>query len=266
MTFRVAVAQFEPIRENIERNISTLQQMLKGTQADLVVLPEMANTGYLYDSPAALRPWAEARDGNGPFLSAVRTVAKKTGGVIVAGYTEIDGDNLYNSAAAVSPKDVLANYQKIHLFADEKDLFQPGNTGFTTFEWQGITIGLMICFDWFFPESARSLALAGAQIIAHPANLVLPYCQDAMITRSIENRVFTLTANRIGTEGLGEKTLTFTGGSQITNPHGAVLFRAQRDKPIVHVIEIDPAIALNKNITQKNNWMDDRRPELYHLQ
>jgi len=75
---------------------------------------------------------------------------------------------------------------------------------------------MMICFDWFFPESARTLALKGAQLILHPSNLVMPYCQDAMITRSIENRVFSITSNRIGREG----GYNFTGKSQIVSFDG----------------------------------------------
>ena len=91
----------------------------------------------------------------------------------------------------------------------------------------------MICFDWFFPETARSLALLGADIIAHPANLVLPYCQKAMITRCLENRVFAVTANRIGQEKRGEDDFQFTGASQIISYDGKVLSSAPNDKIFV---------------------------------
>jgi predicted amidohydrolase len=123
----------------------------------------------------------------------------------------------------------------------------------------------MICFDWIFPESARTLALKGAQIIAHPANLVLPYCQDAMVTRSIENRVFTVTANRIGREKLNDQELAFTGGSQITNPKGDILFRGPMDKAAVHILTINPDQALNKHISIRNDLFKDRKPEHYTI-
>ena len=265
MTFRIAILQFEPVRNNVDRNITTIEQQLSEIQADLIVLPEMANTGYLYASQAALEPFAEQSEGKGPFLSALRRLAGETGGAIVSGYTEKDKNSLFNSAIAISPNGILANYRKTHLFYAEKDLFHPGDSGFFTFNWKRVSIGLMICFDWIFPESARTLALAGAQIIAHPANLVLPYCQAAMITRSIENRVFTATANRIGTEQLGETTMTFTGMSQITAPSGEVIYRAPKDKAVLQVIEIEPELALNKNITERNNLFQDRRPDLYSL-
>ena len=265
MTFRIAILQFEPVRNNVDRNITAIEQQLSEIQADLIVLPEMANTGYLYASQAALEPFAEQSEGKGPFLSALRRLTGETGGVIVSGYAEKDKNSLFNSAIAISPNGILANYRKTHLFFAEKDLFLPGDSGFITFNWKSVSIGLMICFDWIFPESARTLALAGAQIIAHPANLVLPYCQAAMITRSIENRVFTATANRIGSEQLGETTMTFTGMSQITAPSGEVIYRAPKDKALLQVIEIEPELALNKNITERNNLFQDRRPDLYSL-
>ena len=263
MTLQIAVVQFQPKRKSVQSIINEIQSLLDGLRADLVILPELANTGYLYENSEELRPFSEPKDGRGEFLSAMSDIAKDIGGVIVTGYAEKQGDYLYNSAAAVSPDGLTANYRKIHLYADEKSLYEPGNEGFKVFTWKDVKIGLMICFDWIFPESARSLALMGAQIIAHPANLVLPYCQEAMITRSIENKVFTITANRIGKEQLGEKELAFTGVSQITNPKGQVLFRGPKDKATVHILVIDPDKALDKHISKRNDLFKDRRPEVY---
>ncbi|MBU2578446.1 beta-ureidopropionase [Patescibacteria group bacterium] len=265
MAFLIALAQFNPMRRNVTTNIRKIQRLLKAIKADLVVLPELANCGYLYDSKDELFPFSESQDGRGIFLSSLTDLATETGGVIVAGYAERENDVLYNSAAAVTTEGVLVNYRKIHLYAGEKFLFQPGDSGFTTFTWCKIKIGIMICFDWIFPESARTLALAGAQIIAHPANLVLPYCQDAMVTRSIENGVFTITANRIGKEKSESNELTFTGASQMTNPQGKILFRGPKNRPTVHIMEIDPQEALDKQISANNHLIVDRRPEHYHL-
>ena len=265
MKLTIAIVQFAPARENVGKNIRQIGRLLSGLQADLIVLPELSNSGYLYDSPETLRPFAEPQDGSGPFLQALQALAAQTGGLIVSGYAESAGNGLFNSAAAVSAAGVILNYRKTHLFDQEKQLFQPGDTGFNVMDWRGVQIGVMICFDWIFPESARTLALKGAQVIAHPANLVLPYCQDAMVTRSIENRVFTVTANRIGTEKLGAAQLTFTGQSQITNPAGKVLFRGPAAKPTVHMVEIDPALALKKDLNPNNDLFADRRPDLYEL-
>ena len=265
MPTSIALVQFNPVRNNPETNTQMIQNLLAITKADLIVLPELANSGYMYANPKAVLPVAENQDGSGPFLSTLKMIARNAGGVIVTGYAELDEGTLYNSAAAVTSDGVIANYRKTHLYADEKNLFQPGDTGFTVFTWLGIKIGMMICFDWIFPEAARSLALAGAQIIAHPSNLVLPYCQDAMVTRSIENRLFTITANRIGSEQLAEKKLTFTGQSQMTSPNGEILFRATENETTVQVMHIAPEDSLNKWISEKNHLLDDRRETMYSL-
>jgi predicted amidohydrolase len=265
MDFTIALLQFKPTRKSVEKNIQKIQQALEGIKADLIVLPELSNSGYLYENAEDLKPFSEGNDGHGPFLSALIDLAKTINGVIVTGFAEKEGSNLYNSAIALSPQGPITNYRKTHLFDHEKMLFHPGDTGFKVFDWNNTKIGMMICFDWIFPEACRSLALEGAQIIAHPANLVLPYCQNAMVTRSIENRVFTITANRIGTEKLGVTKLNFTGMSQITEPSGAIRYRGPIDKATVHIMTIDPKDALDKNLNPQNDLFKDRRPEMYQL-
>jgi predicted amidohydrolase len=122
----------------------------------------------------------------------------------------------------------------------------------------------MVCFDWFFPETARLLALAGADVIAHPSNLVLDWCQKSMVTRCLENNLFAVTANRFGTESRGGKYLRFTGGSQITAPRGTILISAREDGEELASVEIDPEMARDKNVTPVNHLLNDRRPILYH--
>ena len=122
----------------------------------------------------------------------------------------------------------------------------------------------MICFDWFFPESARTLAFRGADVIAHPSNLILPHCPDAMVTRCIENKVFTVTANRTGSEQRGDKEkLMFIGKSQITSPKGEILYRASGDREELTVIEIAVEKARDKNLNSMNNLFSDRKKEFY---
>jgi predicted amidohydrolase len=122
----------------------------------------------------------------------------------------------------------------------------------------------MICFDWWFPESARVLALEGADIICHPANLVLSQCQQAMTTRSLENGVFSATANRVGSEARGGKPpLIFTGKSQILDCWGQVLTRLTEVETGVSVVDIDVIQARDKKLTARNDRFADRRPEFY---
>ena len=122
---------------------------------------------------------------------------------------------------------------------------------------------MMICFDWIFPEVARTIALKGAKIICHPANLVMTYCQDAMVTRALENGVFTITANRTGKEIKKDKELYFTGMSEIVNPKSKILHKGSPDKEEVVIIEIEPSEASDKNINPLNNLFTDRREEFY---
>jgi predicted amidohydrolase len=261
--FTAGFVQFCPARGNVGANVAALRDLLADVRADLVVLPELANSGYMYAAPADLAPFSEPGDGSGPFLSELRDLAAHIGGLIVVGMAERGAGGIYNSAAAVSRDGVLQVYRKTHLFADEKLLFLPGDTGFDVFAYRGVRIGMMVCFDWFFPESARTLALRGAQIIAHPANLVMPYCQSAMVTRCLENGVFAITANRFGDEELGEARLTFTGASQLLDTRGRQLLGAPIGANCVAVCEIETSLAEDKRVGKRNDLFGDRRPEMY---
>ena len=114
MTLQIAVVQFQPQRQSVRSNIEKIQSLLDGLKADLVVLPELANSGYLYESPEELLPFSEPKDGRGEFLTAMSGIAKNMGGVIVTGYAEKQANRLFNSAAAMGPDGLLANYRKIH--------------------------------------------------------------------------------------------------------------------------------------------------------
>jgi predicted amidohydrolase len=122
---------------------------------------------------------------------------------------------------------------------------------------------MMICFDWFFPESARCLALAGAEILLHPSNLVLFKCQGSMPTRCLENAVYAITANRTGSDDRGDVEVAFTGKSQITGPQGDVLAITDATGECTRIVEIDVAPARDKRITDRNDRFGDRRPATY---
>ena len=121
----------------------------------------------------------------------------------------------------------------------------------------------MICFDWVFPEVARTLALRGADLLCHPSNLVLTYCQKTMLTRCLENSVFAVTANRTGTEIRPRGELVFTGQSQIVGPKGDVIVSSNSQSQELILREIDIDSARDKSITDNNDLHSDRRPEYY---
>ena len=183
--------------------------------------------------------------------------------MIISGFVEKEGNKIYNSAMMVSNKGVIGTYRKIHLYYKEKLWFSAGDKPLKIYNVNSVNIGIMICFDWIFPETARTLALLGADIIVHPANLVLPYCQKAMVTRCLENRVYAVTANRIGKEIRGEDDFTFTGASQITSYDGKVLSSAPVDKIYSGFVEIDIEKVRNKKLNNFNDIFEDRRKEFY---
>lgn len=216
---KVAYVQMEPVFLDPEANYSRAEKLIREAAdqgAKLVVLPELFDTGYNFRSREEVEEVA-GQIPDGPTTEFLVELAKELEVFIVAGTAEKDEKgNLYNSAVLVGPVGwgYIGKYRKIHLFNREKLFFRPGNLGFHVFNIGIAKVGVMICFDWFFPESARTLALKGADVIAHPSNLVMPYAPRAMPIRALENRVYTITANRIGEE-FG---LRFIGKSTIASP------------------------------------------------
>jgi len=264
MNMKIGYVQTSPIFGEKTQNFEQVENLLRKTKADLIVLPELFATGYTFISKEEAESMAENVEGETAIF--LMRLAKKTGAVVIGGFVEKDGNQIFNSSMIVSSNEVLGTYRKLHLYYKEKLWFSPGNKPLEIFEVKKIKIGVMICFDWFFPETIRSLALLEADIIAHPANLVLPSCQNAMITRCLVNRVFAVTSNRIGNEARGEDSFTFTGGSQITSYNGAVLSSAPKDKPHIDFVKIDVKQARDKNLNKYNNIIKDRRTELYSLE
>jgi len=259
---KVGVFQFAPVRGRSDLNAATLEAALRGADADLLVAPELATCGYLYFDRAELASVAESVPG-GPTTSRIRAACRDTGRAMIFGLAEEERGKIFNSAVLVTPDGRTATYRKAHLFDTETLVFDRSGTSSDLVEAAGAKIGLMICFDWRFPEVARLLALRGAEVIAHPSNLVLPYCQDAMITRSIENRVFTVTANRTGSESVDGTTLRFTGRSQIVSPKGERLAAMDETEEGVRIVTIDPTAARDKRATPRNDLFADRRTDLW---
>jgi predicted amidohydrolase len=254
--------QFAPQFGNIDANIHKALSMIDNADAGLLVLPELFNTGYHFTSVQEVRNLAEEIPA-GKTTKALCSIAQKKNIHIVAGIAETADGNLYNSAVLVSPAGYVATYRKVHLFNEEKLWFEPGNKGFDVYDIGQCKVGIMVCFDWFFPESARILALQGADVICHPSNLVLPYCQDSMVTRCLENKIYAITANRTGYEERDGKRFIYTGKSQITAPDGSILYRAASDSDEAGVVEIDISRARDKRINKYNDLFADRKIAYY---
>jgi len=249
---RVGFIQMKPRLLRVDENVDRALHLLERTKADLMVLPELFNTGYNFHNRREVEKVAE-RIPDGYTSQKILEVSRDRNMTIVAGIAERRGTSLFNSAV-VARRGQASTYRKVHLHFREKKYFKPGNE-FKVFG----NIGVIICYDWFYPESARTLMLKGAKLIAHPSNIVLPFCSHPMRMRCIENRVFAVTADRIGREG----ELKYIGRSEIIDTKGRLLYCASSNGQEVATRQIDLREAANKRMTAMNDIIQDRRPDLY---
>lgn len=255
---KLAIIQFAPVLGNLDATIERLSLLFEKVDgADLVVLPELANSGYNFENrEQALSLSEEIKSSK--FLIFLKESCAQFNFTVATGFSERDDEKLYNSAILLDKNGIIGKYRKLHLFMNEKNIFEAGDVGLPIFEIGGIKIGMLVCFDWMFPEAWRNLALKGVDLILHPSNLVLPYAQSVMPSYALVNRLFIATANRIGTE----RDLSFTGKSVIVDPKGTVLAKAEEGEEVI-IVDIDPELARDKMITPMNDAFKDRRTDIY---
>ena len=252
--------QYSPVFCDPEKNLLKLSEMLDtAPDCDLLVLPELCNSGYNFVSREQAMAFSEEVH-HSQFVDFLQRYCRKNNMWVASGINERLENALFNSAILVGPHGLAGKYQKIHLFLNEKDIFSPGNVGLPVFDTPKGRIGLLVCFDWIFPEVWKILALKGADLICHCSNLVLPgFAQQSVPVHALLNHVYVITANRIG----NEKNLTFTGMSTIADTKGNIVYQASAEEEDIAVYDLDIALARNKQLTPRNNLFADRRPELY---
>lgn len=258
---RLAVGQWRPVTGGSAEGLARLDRAAAeaaAAGADLLILPEMALTGYNIGA-AAVR--AAADPDRGPMATAVADAARRHGIGLVAGFPHAADGRIYNTVQlfdrAGEPR---ARCAKTHLFgAVDRAQFAPGREIAAPVEVDGWVLGLAICYDIEFPELARALALAGAEAILTPTANMLPY--DTVATRLVparaeENAVFVAYANYVG----AEPPFEYFGLSCVCDPTGADLARAGRGEEMIFA-DLDKAVlaAARRNATH----LADRRPELY---
>ncbi|WP_152393885.1 carbon-nitrogen family hydrolase [Paenibacillus guangzhouensis] len=244
--------------ENFKKVEQLLQQAVQANvKPDCIVLPEMWNTGY------ALEQIHELADKDGERTKVLISAFCKTHGVhVVAGsIAERRGDQIYNTIYVFDRTgEIVADYSKIHLFRlmdEEKYLAEGDHIG--TFEADGVNAGMMICYDIRFPELARKLALSGAKILFVPAewpNPRLHHWRTLLTARAIENQMYVVSCNRVGTSG----TTEFFGHSMIIDPWGEVLVEGQDSEEILSAT-ID--LSLVDEVRGRIPVFEDRRPQHY---
>jgi predicted amidohydrolase len=269
MTTKIALAQINIDFADREHNLARIVEVLADTAkngAKLTVFPEAALTGYCYGSLDEARPHAEPIPG--PSTKRLTGVCRELDTHVIYGLLESDGDRIFNACALVGPKGLVASYRKIHLPYLGVDRFTtPGDRPFAVHEADGMRIGMHICYDGGFPESARVMMLLGADLVVLPTNW--PPGSECMAgcavnTRAMENNIYYAACDRVG----DERGFHFIGMSKICDPSGRVLAEAAHDREAILYAEIDVARARQKKIVRVPNLHEidrlrDRRPEMY---
>ncbi len=264
---RVACQQLAPTLGDLEANRTLTRDAIGqavGAGADVVVLPELVTSGYMFEAPEEAAAAAIARDHD--LLREWASEAARTGIVLVGGFCERGDDGaIYNSAAAFDSGGLRAVYRKLHLWDREKLVFTPGSDPPPVIDTPVGRIAVLICYDLEFPELTRSVALAGAQLLVVPTNWPLvarplgerpPEVVIAMATARV-NRMAVACADRVGTERGQE----WTGGATIVGVDGWVA--AETREPGLLIADVDLEPALDKRLTEHADAFGDRRPALY---
>jgi predicted amidohydrolase len=253
------------VEENLDRILAGLEQAA-ADGAKLVVFPECALSGYGFGSREEGLAHAVASDGHE--VVKVAELARRTGCGCIFGLLERAGSRLFNACVLVGPDGVKGIYRKVHLPFLGVDMFvDPGDLAFAVHELEGLRIGMHICYDGAFPETARVLTLLGADVLVLPTNWPThtECAAEHMIpTRAMENTVYMMAVNRVGVES----GFRFIGASSIADPSGTILARAGAEAEQTLFADIDPVRSRTKHLGRvpgrhEVNLIADRRPGFY---
>lgn len=237
---------------NLERTLAAIAGCAADTQ--LIMFPE----GHLMGFPSAesVAEVAEALDG--PSISAVLAAARQRNIAVAIGMAENDNGRFYNTTLLITPEGIALKYRKTHLWASDRGVYEAGDR-YATCLWNGVRVGLLICYDIEFPESARALAQLGAELLIVTNGNMDPYGpthRTAIMARAQENQAFALMVNRVEA---GDGGLLFAGGSALVDPLGTLLFEAGREEG-QFAVELD----LNQLTAARQDYryLDDQRLKL----
>jgi predicted amidohydrolase len=259
MDLKVASIQFDTCLGNVSHNWEKAEGFIRNVSklgAQVVVLPELFNTGYRLDD--LYQEFAEPIPG--PTVNRITALSAEENIYIVGCIAEKDTalGSIFDTSFLTGPEGLLGVYRKIHLWGREPEFFTPG-PAFSVFEIPWGKVGMLICYDVGFPEAARSLALAGVDMILMPSAFGMPrlYAWElATRSRALENGCFLVTANRIGIE----KDTQFCGHSRVVDPQGNVVVDAGLDETIITArIDLDEV----KRQRERIPYLADRRPDAY---
>lgn len=267
---KIAAIQTQPVLMQPAENLAVVLHRLRqaaDNQARLIVFPECSLSGYMFSGRDEALPFAETIPGDS--TGTLAAACQELDVYAVLGLLERDGGKLYNSSVLVGLEGIIGTYRKCHRpFLGVDRFVEAGDTPFLVFPTPIGRIGMFICYDIMFPESARVMALQGADILALPTNLpqgrgekVIDHVVSA---RALENRVHVVAANRVGRE----RGTSFAGRSKIVDATGETLAQASPDQREIIYGKVDIEAARQKHLTiipgqYEVDYFKDRRPELY---
>lgn len=268
---KIGCCQIEPRvgrkEENIEKTLRFAGEAAD-EGAQLILLPELANTGYVFETRGEAYELSEEVPG-GETTNLWGAFARERGVYLAAGIAEREGHRLYNSSVLLGPDGYIGKYRKLHLWDREKLFFEPGDLGLPIFHTPLGRLAMYICYDMWFPETTRIYAMQGADIILNVTNWV-PSKEEAEASRVVEavcvahaylNAVFMAAADRVGVE----RGQPFLGGSMIVAPDGGLLAGpASRDGEEIIYAECNLVEARRlKRRSRLNHIVLDRRIDVY---
>jgi len=262
----VGVCQLAPRIGETEANRAAAMAAVEASGAQVVVLPELCTSGYVFEDAAEARALAEPVDG--PTVTGWERLARERGLVIVGGLCERDGDALHNSAVLVDAGGVRAVYRKAHLWEQERLIFAPGPAAPPVVDTAFGRIAVVVCYDLEFPEWVRLPALAGAELLCAPVNWPAePRPEGERPSEVVRvqaiastSRIFVAACDRTG----AERGVEWVGGSVIAGPEGFPLAGpASAGETATLTAECDLAQARDKRLGELSDAFADRRPELY---
>jgi len=268
---RIGCCQIEPRvglkEENVEKTLRFAGEAADGGAA-LILLPELANTGYVFNTRSEAYELSEEVPG-GETTRAWEEFTRGRGVYLAAGIAEREGHRLYNSSVLIGPEGYISKYRKLHLWNREKLFFEPGDLGLPVFHTPLGRLAMYICYDMWFPETTRICALQGADLILNITNWVSSEkeAEDARVTEAVcvaqahLSSVFIAAADRVGVE----RGQPFLGRSMIVSPKGELLAGpASHDREEIIIAECNLVEArLRKRRTRLNHIVLDRRTDVY---
>ncbi|OLS33428.1 carbon-nitrogen hydrolase family protein [Bacillus sp. MRMR6] len=251
---KVALAQLVCEDGQLEGNLRRMDQVIDefGSSHDLILFPETYTMGF--PAREVCRSLAQSLDG--PVVKHLEQKAREVNTTFVTGLYERDGEHVYNTTVLVGPSGLMLSYRKTHLWVGESARVEAGNM-FRSCSWRDTKLGLLICYDIEFPETARSVASLGAELLLVTDGNMHPYGpvhRIAVQARAQENQIFVAMANRVGEDDYSNH---YVGGSMIADPYGQIVLEASTDKEEVLSATID--LAMVQKSRQLYHYLNERR-------